>query len=460
MAEKDTSMSRILKIAAPILLALALLPVLAYLGVLVVNRKDQPQGAAVVRLVRLVSAIPEVRPQDNGYVYVMGFGAAMDQDPLALGTQRVAWTFQAGPGEHADFPTKDYPREEGRTNAMTVLGDACRSVDRACLAELEKGGATIDHWLGADGWILHRYQKLLSLPEWRETAALDAGLPFPPYGLVLDGQRLLLLQAWNDAGRGDTAAVKDQLQRDGVFWRRTLAASDTVLAKMIAMGGIKRHYEWGNLIMRRLPHDKAPSAVPEHWRTPFTQLERSMLRLSAGEFMFAAANARSLPPTRLREIASARDVVTALTMPLFQPHDYENRYATLVTSVADTLDVPIESYPAAARQARVILEKAVAGAFDQPLYNWPGNELIARGAPDLIGFAVRVADLEGVRRLALLATELRLADAAPTDMLARLSAAPLRDPYSGKPFGWDAGAGTLIFVGVYDGPYGRHALLY
>ncbi len=453
-------MPRILKIAALILLALVLLPVLAYLVVLGVNANDQPQSAAVVRVVRLVSAIPELRPQDNGYVYVMGFGAGRDQDPLALGTQRIAWTFRAGPGEHADFPTKDYDREAGRTPAMTELGDACQTVDGACLTALEKDSATIDEWLAADAWILDRYKKLLAVPGWRETAALDHGLPFPSYGLVLDGQRLLLLQAWTDAGRGDTAAVKDLLERDGVFWRRTMATSDTLLAKMIAVGAITRHFEWGNLIMRRLPQDKAPSGVPEHWRTPFTQLERSILRPSAGEFIIVAANVRSLPPKGVSEIGSARDVVTALTMPLFQPGDYENRYATLVTSVADTLDVPIQSYPAAVKQARAIVEKTVAGAFDQPLYNWPGNKLIELGTPDFIGFAVRIADLEGVRRLALLATELRAAKAEPTDMLTRLGATPLHDPYSGKPFGWDASGGALVFVGLRSGAYGRHALLY
>ena len=140
--------------------------------------------------------------------------------------------------------------------------------------------------------------------------------------------------------------------------------------------------------------------------------------------------------------------------------DYKNRYAAFITGVSDTLDVPYPAHPAAALRARALAETTSAQAFDHPLYNWPGNALLKAGPPDFVRYAVVVADLEGMRRLALLAVELRAAQVLPAEMPRRLQEAVLRDPYDGKPFRWDASAGALVFVGRQDLPRGRYAVLY
>lgn len=456
-------MLRFLKISAKILLALVGLVLLAYLAVLAINRNDRPSSDAVHRLVRVVSELPHVRPRDNGYVYVVGFGAAKGEDPLALGTQRIAWTFKAGPGAHIYFPTKDYDREAAQTPDMKALGATCKSVGEACVAALERNNDTIAKWLAAEAWILDRYTTLLSLPGWRETSALGYDLPMPTYGLLLDAQRLHLLRAWNLAGRGDAAAVSDLLARDGDFWRRTLAGADTLIVKMIATAAVKRNFEWGNVILRRLPPAASAAAIPGHWRTPVSRAERAMMRVSAGEFMLFAASLRSLLASEMdpeMEEGFVKEAGSALITPMFQPRDSENQYAALVSSVADTLDVPIEAYPAALGRAREIVAKTVDNSFDWSLYNWPGNIVIGAGAPDFSGYGAKIADLEGVRRLALLAAELRIAKVEPGDMVKRLVEAKLRDPYADKPFGWDAGSGTVVFTGLEPVSRGRHTMLY
>jgi hypothetical protein len=53
-------------------------------------------------------------------------------------------------------------------------------------------------------WLLPRYQQLISLPGWFETGPLtEVSRPLPKFGLIMDGQRVLLLQARRLSLQGD-----------------------------------------------------------------------------------------------------------------------------------------------------------------------------------------------------------------------------------------------------------------
>jgi hypothetical protein len=72
----------------------------------------------------------------------------------------------------------------------------------------------------------------------------------------------------------------------------------------------------------------------------------------------------------------------------------------------------------------------------------------------------RLADVEGVRRAAVLATELRSRKIDEQNIEAELAASNLRTPYTGEPFTWDAEQHALVFIGLVPGERGRHALKY
>lgn len=461
-------MKRLFRITGALLLTLAGMVAILYAFMLVVNRSDRPPSAAASRLDQVVAQLAQARDQDNGFVPVMGFDAGVGQDPVALGMQRIAWTRQVTAKNNADLPrafpaTDQRPRPEP-TAAMKALGAACKFVEAGCHAALEGGADTIDAWLAADGALLERYQGLLLRPAWRETAAIDARLPGPPFARVLDGQRLLLLQAWRDAGRGDAASVNRLLQRDGVFWRMVLASSDTLIPKVIARTAVARNFRWGSLIIRRLPLAAAAAGVPGHWQQEITVQERSLLQATAGEYRYIAQTDAYYYGDRRAETGSPSgrgevdDMLFNLMRPTFQPQDYKNRYAETATAVSDMLDVPYPAFPAAVQRARALVRTTYGKAHDQPFYNWPGNVLLAYHLPDYTAYSILFADLEGVRRLALLAVQLRVQKVAPADMARQLAQSPLRNPYNGQPFAWSEGA--LVFVGLQDLPSGRHAILY
>ena len=68
---------------------------------------------------------------------------------------------------------------------------------------------------------------------------------------------LLLLQAKVLADDGDVAAASALLASDARFWRMVHASADSLITKMIAGAALRRHFEWGNLVLRGFPAGRA-----------------------------------------------------------------------------------------------------------------------------------------------------------------------------------------------------------
>lgn len=463
-------MKRIVKIAGRTLLALGGAVLTAWLVLLIVNYSDQPPSAASIRLARPNAAQPQVREQDNGYVFMLGFGTGLGQDPQTLGAQRVAWSHQMKGKEASDigsaYPTPDSAPQDAATAEMKALIASCKTVDRACEAALEGGSATIDAALEADRWLYERYQALLARAAFQETSAYDLRLPFPRFAPVLNGQRLLFLQAWTHAGKGDAPAIRALLERDGRFWRMTLASSNTLIVKMIASAALIKNFEWGSLIMRRLPAHAVAAAVPGHWSEPISAPERSMLRALAGEYAYLEHATQSLDREALSGLyprlgeTGAAFVADAVLPALFQRQDYLNRCAAMLSALGDTFEVPYHAFPAALERAHTLTQQVKAQAFDRPLYNVPGNLMLAASDFHIISYPGRLSDMEGLRRAALLTADLRSASVEQAQVRLRLVDAALRNPYDGAPFWWDGTTSSIVFVGVEASPRGRHALPY
>ncbi len=144
---------------------------------------------------------------------------------------------------------------------------------------------------------------------------------------------------------------------------------------------------------------------------------------------------------------------------MLQLQETSNRHASLLTNLADSLHVSYDRYPEAVEHARAIQVEAAA-EFPSRIYNFVGDFLFSVGDSDLVSYAVRVADLEGVRRLALAAAELRSEGVAVDGVTRALARLAVTDPYTGTPFEWDGDAGTLIFKGLGLRNDGRYEIVY
>ena len=75
-------------------------------------------------------------------------------------------------------------------------------------------------------------------------------------------------------------------------------------------------------------------------------------------------------------------------------------------------------------------------------------------------YGARVADVEGVRRAAVLATTLRSRGVAAADVPAQLAASEIRMPYTNGPFAWDLKEGAIVFTGLEASERARHDIKY
>lgn len=152
-------------------------------------------------------------------------------------------------------------------------------------------------------------------------------------------------------------------------------------------------------------------------------------------------------------------LVARAAAPLFQPQDSLNRRAEELLGIVVQLDVPMEQYPEAIERATASQEPD--GMLPvRSLYNPVGELLLAISSSYFAPHWARVADLEGVRRAAVLATTLRAQAVPAADVPARLGSGGMEDPYTGLPFEWDAAASAIIFNGIERSGRGRHVLRY
>jgi hypothetical protein len=419
------------------------LPIVFYLIVLLINLRDQPPSEFARRLEQTYLNRPPVADADNGYVYVMGFSAAPDAN---------------------FFKDQEYEHPRGPT-AEKIRG-ACGTTFKDCDAVLAESDATLLEWLSSEQWRLDRYLSLLDKPGWLEIIPPDVAAPLPAYAPVLDGQRQLLVKAYYLAGQRDSSSVRELLDRDVRFWRGVLASSDILISRMIAVAALTRNFNIGNLALRRLPHDLQLAAMPESWRTPLTPNELSWLRCFTGEWKFrqnVMAELKSTPTVAVwgEDLGLLGRIQDAAMKPMFQPQDTSNQSAEMFARAADALQVPIERFPAGLDAANA----AFAGPTERfatlaNLYNPIGDVLLGIGSGNYSIYPRRVADVEGLRRAAVLAAELRSRKVDEQNIEAELAASALRTPYTGDPFGWDAKEHAILFIGLVPDERGRHALKY
>jgi hypothetical protein len=446
---------------------LALIPLALYVVLLAFNWRDRPPSLSAVRLTDASLAQPAVADADNAYVYMMGFAVARDQDPRSAGAVRAAWAgdFVRGATTSTDPLRPAIDIEQSRAPAVRELAQVCVTASELCAGSLETDRSILQRWLNDEQWLVARYEALLAHASWREPTPFDLRIPFPSYSIVLDAQRVFHVRAWTLAQNGDADAVRDMLSRDIRFWRMTLRSADVLITKMMAVAALRHHFEFGNLALRRLPAQVMRRAVPSEWLTEISLAERSMLRCFAGEWKYLDKVVHDAKRGDERALAldegspAARRMLWRALNPLLQAQDSSNDTAERFVMLATSLDVPYTEFVPALAKLRERMRSDPPSA-QLPAYNTLGVLLEYNAPVDYTAYAVRVADVEGIRRAALLTTLLRADRATESEIGAHIAASDIRDPYSAKPFSWDERAHAVVFTGLEDSEQRVHAFLF
>lgn len=450
---------------------------ITYFVVLIVNWNDASPSETALRFKNNFNNRPFIADEDNAYVYVMGFTVNKDEDPREWGAKRISWAQEIinkpqvgqylgdSPGKDIDFDFSEIPE-----SAFGVFENPCKSSDQECLTKYENSESAISEILHSEAWLLNRYKTLLAHPGWLETQPFDVRLPFPSFSSILAGQKLFHAQAWLRAGKGDVNGVKTMLQNEGLFWRKILAASDTLISKMIAKAALNKHFLSSYIILRRLPPEMMVQGVPPELHTPFSESEKSMARCLTGEWVFFDNSVKQFKRGGLGSVAALyyfeedspfNSIFGAIFKPLLQPQDTSNIFAEHVDKIIMNLDVPYDHYIDAVGRIRK-LESAPeeSSVFPRRIYNIVGDKLYSFAAPSFISFATTVSNLEGVRRMAKLAVELRSQEVETNNIAQYLTRAETKNPYTGNPFEWDKEEESLVFVGLRSEKFQRYKLVY
>lgn len=452
--------------------ALALV-IVAYLTLLAINWRDQPPSAAAERLTAAYRDRTPIADADNGFVYAMGFIVAPDEDPQQAGIRRIEWlrSLPVDPTASArPDPVPAYDSyQSARSPAVEKILSACWRITPECAGALEGSEHTLRAWLASEQWLLDRYRTLLRHPGWLEVMPSNPRAPFDATDSLLEGQRLLMARAYLLAGENDAAAVMELLGDDARFWRGVLASSDLLATKMVATIALTQSFTIGNLVLRRLPAEAQLSALPVGWTRPFTIAERSLFRCMAGEWTYSRQLIKHDPasPKSFGYFDWDHDLRSKLlahvTAFLFKPQDFSNRHAKLLLQITEAVDVPIEQVPAGLERVRAILQEPNADrSFLAVLYNPVGSYLLRTMSSvyNPFPYPVRVTDLEGVRRAAVLTAQLRAQRINEQSIPAELEGSDIRTPYSGAPFIWNAKERAVQFIGLVPGERGRHSFKY
>lgn len=456
-----------LKVLGWLLLATLLLVVLLYLILVAINWKDQPPSAAVTHFEQIVVSRPAVAADDNASVFILGFGAPTDTDPVELGARRLAWleNFDADNGRATDpLPTELSFQNEG-SPVVSHLGDACgQEADRLQCASVFE--TLVRAWQpnDLDALALRRYEALLTRHAWRDVPPADAMTPVPAYGNVTHAQRLYLLRLGQWAVQGRIAEVRAGLDADFAFWRAAIPAADTLIFRLISISALRQHFSYANLILRQLPAEQAMRAVPDDWRREFSPAERSMRRVMAGEMVLwkgimTTAKRQGLQGSALAGVdgPSLFERWTGyLTDPMFKLQATTNGIADRRLRLCEDFEAPLNQY--------LRLQAAWDAEPREParsLYNPVGNMILQmENGASYVVYVLRTASIEGVRRAALLAFQLHANGVAPDAIGSLVSQSDLRDPYTEKPFEWNAERRSLTFTAPENHRWRRSEFFY
>jgi hypothetical protein len=411
------------------------LVVVLYLAALAINWRDREPSAAAKQLTQVSHDRPAVAEKSNGYVYVRQWKLDPDRR-FKLSERLQEFLKHCGPS-----------RPE-------------------CAAEFDGAADELyAEWTAADSTLLDGYMALTAHTGWREDGALSVEASIPTYSGASEGQRMLLMRARDLAKQGDATAVRTLLERDLQFWRTVLQSSDILITKMIATVALNRNFEWGYVVLRSLPAARQAAAIPAGWRDAISNNERSMERCMAGEWLFASNAIRGAPAESfgVDPTNTVARAVNWLLVPLYQEQDTINRYAEHYLSLARAFEVPLDSYPHVVAEVQERERKLEEELFPfAPVYNLLGSWTFALTliTTDTIEYAVRVGDIEGVRRAALTAATLRASGVEAKDVAAALGSAEQRDPYTNQPFKWDDATRAIVFRGLQSGERGEHRIYY
>lgn len=399
---------------------------------------------------------------DNGYLILMGLDAPAEgdaaADAVALGRKRLAreierWRWvetygDASDGMPATIPVENYG--EGVFPARL----RCPAGEPDCFAWYVRHGSEIHALAQTNRAPLQRLAAAANARQFSNPAPFYLLAEFPPYARLVRAHELWLAEASLQWTRGQPQQAMD-IARQAVQLRSRLASnSNSLIASMIALAMQYRELHWLSDASARI-ESQTPAAVSTEVEELLSAPPSSLHQALEGEKHFVASVFYSVKDPGL--FAAPWDEHPAWWQHLlnrasnwgFLPNQTLNISIHHLQQVQVISDLPAHQMEPAFANAMRQWDEGDACARWKRLRNIAGTCLATKVLPSDQGYAQRVADMDGYRRLVLVQHRAAAHRIALADMPAWLAQSPqeLRNPYTLQPMQWDATTSSLVFEG-------------
>jgi len=452
---------RCLKALGWLMLALGGLAAVGLAALVIANWNDDALTEAAQRALQYTPPTEQAL-EGNGYLILMWLDAPAGGDAIgdavALGRKRLAREI-----ERRRWVEAHGDQQEGMPPSITAeatLGDVlpdrlrCPVGEADCFAWFVKHGDEVQALAKNHQALLQRLAAAAGAPQFRNPAPFYLLAEFPPYALLVRAHELLLAQAALEWMHGQPQQAVDIARQAAQLRSRLASNSNSLIASMIALAMQHRELRWFSDASAQTasPTPAAVStAIEELLSVPTESLGSAIegeMRLVASFFYLHQTadlftTSWDEPPTwgqRLLNRASNWAYLPGQTLNLSL--DYLQQVHTIH-------GMPAPRQDAAFSTLMQQLEDDGACLPWKRLRNVTGTCLAAITAPSYQGYAQRVTDIDGYRRLVLLQHRAAAEQVAPPDMPAWLAQSPeaLRNPYTLEPMQWDAATRSLVFEG-------------
>lgn len=277
---------------------------------------------------------------------------------------------------------------------------------------------------------LERYHNIIQLPHLiEETRLMDYTSPLPNYSLLMQLGKLSQANAYQTQGLDGLITNSETDMR---FWRMALTDSHTTLGRMVAIASLYRNVAALSYAIKQ--ESELSVAQSQHLQALLKQLtaqEVNLEKVLVSELRFGAENWQTAP----KNIPEGESIILwALTQPIAATNWFYRQ--TLKPAFALNQLSAVEFY----EQAQTPTTALAFSRFNP--YNLGGKINLAKNW-QYTPYIGRAHDLAGIYSLASLQLELKTI--AKQDWPAAIKKSNHRNPYTKKPFDYDAATRSLGF---------------
>ena len=247
-------MSKIFQILLKFLAVGILLPILCYVFLIIVNFNDEAKSNKVIEFEKFLAQRAIIDDTNNGFVYAVGLSASPELDFYVAGVERIKHINRIDSLTTSISP--DYLNNVAVRKHYDLILMGCGSplqLNAACHEYLLSKTQEIDQMLADSTVLLQRYQVMMKQKSWYESIQYNVYNNASVHAPWSFAHRVLMLQIWREAAKGNINTVTQGLQQDSTFLRNSLLSTHSLVNFSISAALLKQNYQWGRFALRNFP---------------------------------------------------------------------------------------------------------------------------------------------------------------------------------------------------------------